>query len=97
MQEGADPVQLAVENDRAVFILYDEHLGSSLWLLNLRSPHDWDDPCSQLPQPVSPALPSSCPARTQVSTHSVGSLASNSRRSASHTHSRPSARLLASR
>lgn len=49
-------MQLAVENDRAVFITHDDELGAALWLLNLRPFADWADFASDPPQPVRPSL-----------------------------------------
>ncbi|GAA6047582.1 hypothetical protein JCM3770_001575 [Rhodotorula araucariae] len=55
--DGGDPVQLAVENGRAVFVAHDDELGSSLWLLNLRSFEDWADFNDDPPQPICLAYP----------------------------------------
>ncbi|GAA5837521.1 hypothetical protein JCM9279_006779 [Rhodotorula babjevae] len=55
--ENADPVQLAVENDRAVFVTYDDELGAALWLLNLRPFADWEDFASDPPRPICLAYP----------------------------------------
>ncbi|KPV75782.1 uncharacterized protein RHOBADRAFT_52810 [Rhodotorula graminis WP1] len=55
--EGADPVQLAVENDRAVFVTHDDELGAALWLINLRAFVDWEDFAADPPQPICLAYP----------------------------------------
>ncbi|BGP37811.1 hypothetical protein JCM10449v2_001733 [Rhodotorula kratochvilovae] len=55
--DGGDPVQLAVENGRAVFVVHDDELGASLWLLNLRSFADWADFNADPPEPICLAYP----------------------------------------
>lgn len=45
--------QLAVENGRAVFIVHDDELGNSLWLINLRGFADHADFVAAPPKPVS--------------------------------------------
>ncbi|GAA5904656.1 hypothetical protein JCM8208_004842 [Rhodotorula glutinis] len=55
--EHADPVQLAVENDRCVFVTHDDELGSALWLINLRTFRDWEDFAREPPEPICLAYP----------------------------------------
>ncbi|GAA5875015.1 hypothetical protein JCM3774_000473 [Rhodotorula dairenensis] len=52
--------QLAVENGRAVFIVHDEELGNSLWLINLRDFADLDDFVAAPPRPICLAWPLPC-------------------------------------
>lgn len=49
---GVAIVQLAVENGRAVFVILDADLGTSLWLINLRDFHDHADFVADPPKPV---------------------------------------------
>ncbi|GAA5894561.1 hypothetical protein JCM5296_005131 [Sporobolomyces johnsonii] len=55
--EDADLVQLAVENDRAVFVADHPQLGNSLWLLNLRTHNGLSDFVRDPPRPICLAYP----------------------------------------
>ncbi|BGP13716.1 hypothetical protein JCM10213_007104 [Rhodosporidiobolus nylandii] len=55
--DHADLVQLAVENDRAVFVASSPKTGSSLWLLNLRQFRDHADFSLDPPKPICIAWP----------------------------------------
>ncbi|GAA5925779.1 hypothetical protein JCM1841_006314 [Sporobolomyces salmonicolor] len=53
----ADLVQLAVENDRAVFVAAHRKVGNSLWLLNLRTHKGLSDFARDPPRPICLAYP----------------------------------------
>ncbi|GAA6029385.1 hypothetical protein JCM8097_003651 [Rhodosporidiobolus ruineniae] len=52
VSEHADLVQLAVENDRAVFVASTDSAGISLWLVNLREFEDHADFAQDPPKPI---------------------------------------------